>query len=234
MPLTASIARMSQWALDLLFPPRCVGCGREGSFLCPACVAGLPRAEAPRCSLCWQPLASGRGPCGGCRQTPPVVDGLRAAFRLEGAVREAVHALKYSQLSALAAPMAALMAPVLAQEIPPADFLAPVPLSPRRQRERGYNQAALLARELAKLCGPPVLTGLVRTRNTSPQARSADAQARHQNVADAFACRKSARGQHFILIDDVTTTGATLNACAGALKKAGASSVWALTFARED
>jgi ComF family protein len=148
-----------------------------------------------------------------------------------------VHALKYAYVSALAQPMARLMAAyVEEEEVIEADLLAAVPLYVRRQRLRGYNQSLLLARELSRLCGVPLAErGLARRRNTPPQAGSADAEARKRNVADAFvADRRWAEGKRVLVIDDVMTTGATLDACARALRQAGAASVWALTFARED
>jgi ComF family protein len=150
--------------------------------------------------------------------------------------REAVHALKYNYLSALAQPMAQLMARYVEENAIEADLLVAVPLYGRRQRLRGYNQSALLARELSRLCGLPLAErGLARRRNTPPQARSADAEARKRNVTDAFvADRRWVEGKRILLIDDVMTTGATLDACARALRQAGAASVWALTFARED
>jgi ComF family protein len=118
----------------------------------------------------------------------------------------------------------------------PADILIPVPLYPRRKRVRGYNQSALLARELGRHVGLPVEEGaLVRERNTPSQAERLSAKERKVNVAGAFGYRgQGLQGQRVLLIDDVATTGATLDACAQALRQAGAASVWALTFARED
>jgi ComF family protein len=151
-------------------------------------------------------------------------------------VREAVHALKYNHLSALARPMAAPMAAYLEAEALPVDIVVPVPLFGRRQRLRGYNQSALLAREVTRLLGLPLAErGLGRRRDTLPQARSVDAEARRRNVAGAFVGEKRrVEGRRVLLVDDVMTTGATLDACAQALRQAGAASVWALTFARED
>jgi ComF family protein len=147
-----------------------------------------------------------------------------------------VRALKYNYLSALAQPMAQLMARYVEEEDIEADLVVAVPLYGRRKRLRGYNQSALLARELSRLCGLSLVErGLARRRNTPPQARSVDAEARKRNVADAFSAdRRWVEGKRVLLIDDVMTTGATLDACAGALREAGAASVWALTFARED
>jgi len=119
----------------------------------------------------------------------------------------------------------------------PGDVLVPVPLHSRRQRARGYNQSLLLAREVSRRLDLPLAAGaLVRRRDTPPQAKAAEADARRRNVADAFDCRTGAvAGRRVLLVDDVTTTGATLDACARVLlAQGGASSVWAVTFARED
>ena len=236
MAVFSPLTRVGRVVLDVLFPARCVGCGAYGSFLCQSCQGELPRARPPRCPICWQPQRQGV-PCGRCREERPVFQGARSLYLYEGAAREAVHALKYNYVSALAQPMARLMAAyVEEEEVIEADLLAAVPLYVRRQRLRGYNQSLLLARELSRLCGLPLAErGLARRRNTPPQARSADAEARKRNVADAFvADRRRVEGKRVLLIDDVMTTGATLDACAGALRQAGAASVWALTFARED
>ena len=229
------LARLAQAFLDVLFPPRCVACGREGTFLCPGCREAMPRALPPRCPLCWQPERRGEA-CGRCARTRPAFAGARSLYVFQGPVREAVHALKYNHLSALARPMGELMAAYLKTEELPVDLVVPVPLFGRRQRLRGYNQSALLARELARLDGLPLAErSLSRRRDTPPQARSVDAEARRRNVAGAFAADgRRVDGRRVLLIDDVMTTGATLDACAQALRQGGAASVWALTFARED
>lgn len=157
-------------------------------------------------------------------------------FVYEGPVREAVQALKYRGVAALAAPMASLMARYLREEPPGADFLVPVPLHSLRRRLRGYNQSELLARELSAGLGLPLAArALARQRSTPPQARAAGESERHANVAGAFEGRRAdVEGRKVLLVDDVMTTGATLDACALALREAGAARVHALTFARED
>jgi ComF family protein len=195
----------------------------------------MPHALPPRCPLCWQPERRGEM-CGRCVQSRPAFAGARSLYLYQGTVREAVHALKYNHLSALARPMAEMMAVYLEAEALPVDLVVPVPLFGRRQRLRGYNQSALLARELARLGGLPLAErGLARRRDTPPQARSVDAEARRRNVAGAFAADgRRVEGRRVLLVDDVMTTGATLDACAQALRQVGVASVWALTFARED
>jgi ComF family protein len=220
--------------LDLLFPPRCVGCRSFGSFLCPRCLATMPRARPPRCPVCWMPGAG--GVCRRCHADPFAFEAARCPFVYDGAAREAVHALKYQGVSAVADVMARTMAECLEEWAPPAAALVPVPLTGARQRSRGYNQSETLARELSRLSGLPVATGvLIRRRSAPPQARAADEAARRANVADAFAVRQ--RGPvagPLLLVDDVMTSGATLDACARALRRAAHGPVYALTFSRED
>ncbi|MBM3942428.1 MAG: ComF family protein [SAR202 cluster bacterium] len=153
---------------------------------------------------------------------------------MTGTVREAIHALKYRDLRAAAPELGKLLAEHLQAHPLPGDVLVPVPLHPRRLRQRGYNQSALLARELGKLTGLPVAAGwLARVRSAPPQARAANRQERASNVRDAFAATGSARGISVVLVDDVTTTGSTFSAAARALKDAGAATVWGLALAKE-
>jgi ComF family protein len=231
----ASLARRGgRLALDLLYPPRCVLCGRGGAFLCAACEDGLPRAGGRRCHRCWLPLPD--GDCRRCADSPLALDGLRTPYVYRGDARKLVHLLKFRDLSVLAEPMAARMAPLAAELTPAPSGAVPVPLSGRRERLRGYNQARLLARALAKELTLPFVDALRRTGSSPPQSESASADERRANVRDAFAVRRrsAVAGLRLLLVDDVATTGATLDACARALLGAGAASVGAVAFARED
>jgi ComF family protein len=227
--------RLSGVLFDLLFPQCCVGCQREGELLCCACSSAAPRLQPPLCQHCGLPMANGSSLCRDCCTHPLKLDGLRSVFYFEGVIRQSVHDLKYSNLRALAMPLAQLMGEYLETVPFPGEILVPVPLHRRRLKERGYNQSALLAHELGRLVNLPVLEGsLVRLRDTPPQARTTSAEERRRNMADAFTCADlRLKEKEVILIDDVATTGATLEAAAEALRKAGTSSVWALTLARE-
>jgi ComF family protein len=155
-------------------------------------------------------------------------------FLFQGTVRQAILQLKYKHLKALATPLSQLLAEYLGSHPLKGETIIPVPLYPKRLRERGYNQASLLAQELSKLTGWPVVEDvLIRVQDSVPQARTRSAMERRHNVQGVFACPKSLEGRQILLIDDVCTTGATLDACAIALKTAGAGSVWGLTVARE-
>lgn len=168
--------------------------------------------------------------CPRCRRLPRAIDRARAIGQYDGALRSIVHALKYDGRRSLAKPLGALMRERGADMIAGALYAVPVPLHPRRRRMRGFNQAADLAAHL----GLPVCAALRRVRATAPQA-DLPAARRHANVRGAFAATRAARrlaGATVVLVDDVSTTGATLDACARALKTAGVAEVRAITAAR--
>jgi ComF family protein len=150
-------------------------------------------------------------------------------------VRKSIHELKYRSLKAISPYLAELLADYLKEDPFPGEALVSVPLHPRRLRERGYNQSDLLARELGKRIDLPVIEDcLIRVKQAQPQVRAVDVEERRRNVADAFVCRdERVSGKRIMLIDDVCTSGATLESCAAALKDRGAASVWGLTLARE-
>jgi len=198
------------------------------------CLGKLPRLLPPLCPRCGRPQASGIV-CPDCRRRQTEIDGIRSSFRFEEAIREAIHQLKYRNLRAIAPFLAELLVDYLRLNPLPGEVLVCVPLHPRRLRERGYNQSSLLARELGKRINLPLIENcLVRVKQTQPQVRAVNVEERRRNVADAFVCcDERVSGKQVILIDDVCTSGATLESCAVALKSKGATSVWGLTLARE-
>ena len=227
------LLRVWDRALDLVFPPRCVSCDAFGSFICARCSARMMPADGPRCDTCWMPLDPLRT-SRRCRSHPLALTGVRSAFVYDAAARDAVLALKFRGLSAIAPLMARSMAACLIEWSPPIASIVAVPLSGQRRRLRGYDQADLLAQEVSRLTGiPHARRALVRRRSTPPQARQAG-DARRRNVVGAFAAGKPVPEGGVLLIDDVVTTGATLDACARVLLGAGAKAVFALTLARED
>lgn len=232
--LSAAAKRIGLGALDFVFPPRCLGCGKEPLLLCSGCSDRLVPAKGPRCDHCWRPGVE-TSPCHHCRLEPPAFDALRASFVYEGVARHLVHALKYRGMTAGAGPMASLMARTAGDFAIQPDVIVPVPLAVWRERTRGYNQAERLARALGRELNAPVQPSLLRRpRHTPAQARAASSEERRQNVAGAFRAASDLGARRVLLIDDVTTTGATLASCAATLREAGAARVWALTFARED
>ena len=181
-------------------------------------------------------MPSSLGLCGRCRRRRPPFTYARAAVRYDEVAREAVHALKFRGHRALAAPLGDLIAGMGPAGRPsgPPDLLVPVPLHPRRERERGFNQALLLCRRVGEAWSVPVCAdALERTLATRPQTELT-AGARRANVRDAFALRSPERvaGRHVVLIDDVVTTGSTVAACARCLAKGGVATVGVLTVAR--
>jgi len=205
--------------LNLIFPPRCVSCQATGAWLCPTCLDGILFFEPP-----WPVIADDLSP----------LQDVRAAARLGGPLRQAIHHFKYRGLRALAPVLGEMLYDCWDAEPWPVDVIVPVPLHPQRLRERGYNQSALLARELARHTGLPVAEGtLLRTTPTPPQV-GLHAAERAQNVRGAFRCHDDRlNGMRVLLVDDVFTTGATLRACAEGLLPGKVSAVWGLTLARD-
>lgn len=236
-------ARLWRSLFDLLFPPRCAGCGRIDYHFCPDCRQSVPWVTAPACPRCGRDVSFSASPsatsgerqaaCVVCSALPLRMDGVRAAAEFRGAIRKALHAFKYDGRTELANPLAELMVAVWGNGLFPADCVVPVPLHSRRIQERGYNQATLLADVFAQETGLPVLPdALYRSRMTESQT-SLGAHARRRNVDGAFTARPSfVRGRSILLVDDVCTTGSTLQACADALRNGGASKVYAITVAR--
>jgi len=214
-------------ALDLALPASCAGCGEEGPPLCRECRTALDIR-----------LGADPGvPIGLPADIPAPLLQLEWCSPFTGVTRRALHALKYDGERRLAPLMGAAVARRWARAGAAVDVLVPVPASPDRVRERGYDQAALIAAEAGRRLGLPVIDALGRTRATTAQF-DLDRSARATNLVDAFRVRDSAvaallRDRWIVLVDDVATTGATLASCATALLDAGALAVSAVTVARE-
>jgi len=170
--------------------------------------------------------------CGACVVAPPAFDWARAGGLYAGPLRDAVQRFKFGRRPALARPLAALVLEQCAAAVPPRAVLVPIPLARERERQRGFNQAALVAERVARGLGAPLRERwLARTRATAPQTEL-DALERRANVRGAFVASTAAAGADVVLVDDVLTTGATAGECARALRAAGAASVGLLTVAR--
>ena len=195
--------------LDLLFPPKCPYCRK---------ILDEPRAPV----------------CPDCRPKLPWLEG--AANTAEAAeILSAVHRYKFSRVRALGKPFAALMARCLAEHLPEgADLITWAPLSKKRLRERGFDQAELLAREVGRLLSVPAAPALEKTRNTGPQSELEEESARRANARGAYALLPGTdlSGKRVVLADDVVTSGSTLGECAALLRQAGAAEVWCLTLAQ--
>lgn len=226
-------------ALSILFAPECAACAHplerpSQGAVCPHCWHSILPLTPPLCDQCGDPLAPWRvGPlerCDRCLQWPHRVDRARAVGAYEGTLRAIIHAFKYDRRRSLAQPLAELMRTRGADLVGAADMAVPVPLHASRRRARGFNQAEDLARHM----GLPVVSALRRIRRTAVQAELPAAK-RLANVQRAFAVARREgrlRDRAVLLIDDVSTTGATLDACAEALRAAGVRAVFALTAAR--
>jgi len=218
--------------VDLILPPRCGGCRRVGAWLCDRCRASIRRLEEPLCRRCGAEVASPRSDCG-CRVRLPALTRLRSAVAYEGPAEKAIHRFKYEGWRRLSRPLALLLAERLVVEGVAARWVVAVPLHRDRVRQRGFNQSELLAADLRRMLALDAADGeLVRTRSTPPQV-GRDRRSRFENVKDAFAWRGARlRGEPIMLVDDVATTGATLNACAAALNGAGSGPVTGVSIAR--
>jgi ComF family protein len=244
-PVAAAVRRGGAALLELLLPRVCVVCARalraeDDGLICGLCWLRAQPLPVPQCVRCGHPVHVGRPVtvCAWCSQLPPFVRAARSAFAMPGgSAHSMVHALKYQGWPAVAPAMARRMARLRFPEDVEREraALVPVPLAPTRRRERGYNQSAELARTLGSLWRVPVHEELLaRARSTKSQTRLTPGE-RHRNVSGAFharADRASLRGLHLVLVDDVVTTSATLNACAAALHAGGARILSYVTFGR--
>lgn len=214
--------------LDLVIPPRCVGCGERDKWLCDQCAGSLTRLPVEHCARCAAPGVPTRV-CGPCHRAPPAFDELRCPLLHRALARELVLSLKYRGHRHLAPLLGAIASELVPERV---DLVVPVPLHPRRRAERGFNQSELVAREVSARRGLALDTGaLVRERETPPQT-GLSAREREANVRGAFVAARRLDGQTVLLVDDVCTTGATLGACARTLRRAGAVRVVAVTVTR--
>jgi competence protein ComFC len=228
----------------LAFPSACRRCGalldKPGQrILCPDCLAALAVCRAPYCPSCGR-FFDGAGaphPCSACLRRVPPLSAARAAARYDGAVKDILLLFKYKGLRPLGRPLAAFLYASLEGQDPPwrsADLFVPVPLHRKRRRERGFNQAEVLAEELSRLTGIPVASRALRkTVPLAPQT-SLRAEARRANIRGAYKVLRpeAVRGRIVVLVDDVCTTGSTLGECARVLRRAGAADVRGVMVAR--
>ena len=231
--MQSALSQLWAMTLDLFFPPHCVNCRRTGAWFCQRCRRAMAPIAEPVCRGCGQGIAQGTL-CASCRSTPLALEGIRSAYYFEGPLREAIHAFKYKGVRMLGQPLGEMLYDGFSRYQLAADIIVPVPLHPSRQGQRGFNQSLLLAEHLAQQTGLRLAAHeLRRTRNTPSQV-GLHAQQRRANVHDAFVWSGAPlQGQRALVIDDVCTTGSTIEACAAALSTAGAASVWGLTLARE-
>lgn len=229
--------------LDVIFPRTCAGCGREvggpAGYLCWDCLAHVQWIHPPFCQICGDPL-DGEAPlpavCAGCRKRLPAFERARSVARFRGALRTVLHDFKYRGATWLSGDLVTLLRACYEIHFARAglDTVTYVPLYPARERERSYNQALLLAQGLAAACPSLILRACLRRVQPTASQTHLTAEKRIANVKSMFSIRapQDAAGRRILLIDDVMTTGATVNECARVLKQAGAALVGVLTVGR--
>jgi len=230
---TAYVLYQLMWeAIDWVYPPYCGGCGKFGDRWCTSCQSSLETLPKEICPKCGDPNPAGKL-CKRCLDEPPAFAEMRSAFVFKGPIRKAIHRLKYARDLGLGEALSKHLIGLPEISNWTLDCVTSVPLSHAHLSDRGYNQANLLARPLALARQIPFLPqALSRTRETRAQV-GLSAKERDINVRDAFRANADlVKNKTVVVIDDVTTTGSTIRACASALHEAGALSVYGLTLAR--
>ncbi len=226
---------MWQLLLDSIFPPRCGGCGKRGAAFCPHCLSTVVSGwSVAHCPICDQPRSTTL--THGCGQQMHDLTGLRVVGTYDPPLRPALLALKFERKRQLAAPLGLLLARGWqARPGDPIDLITTVPMPRERQRARGYNQSDLLATQVARRLRRPYLPHVLERTRAAPVQHTLNARERRANTAGLFSATgpQSNRiiGQTILLVEDILTTGATLDACASALRASGARSVWGLVVA---
>jgi ComF family protein len=236
----AELGRIGRGLIDLVLPPRCLACGEvveEPEALCGRCWGGMTFFAPPWCAGCGLPFVHPVGDgavCADCARGRRAWDRARSALRYDKSSRRLVLALKHADHTHLAGAFGRWMLRAGGEVLADAELLVPVPLHWTRLFRRRYNQAALLAVAIRTAGGPPVAFDWLVRRRRTPSQGHLGVLARERNVRSAFAIRRPAevKGRHLVIIDDVMTTGATVDECARVLKRAGAASVGVLTLAR--
>lgn len=221
------------WALlDWIYPPVCGGCQKPGSRWCMPCRSSLERIGPDTCPICGQPQRN-REICSTCLKNPPPYKALSSYATYQGPLREAIHSLKYQKDIGIGEALAGHLVEAFNERNWKIDVVTSVPLSRNRILQRGYNQASVLARPLSLFIKKPYCPqALRRIRETPPQVGLTGME-RRQNLYGAFQANpRWTLGRTFLVIDDVTTTGATIQACSEALLQSGAAAVYGLTLAR--
>jgi ComF family protein len=213
-----------------LLPHFCLLCGADAdeAQICAPCDEELPRLTSKRCAVCAMPLASG-AVCGACLDSPPQYQRVVAPFCYRFPLDALIQAYKYGGRLAHARVLGAALAAVVAPDV---DVIVPMPLAPRRLAERGYNQALEIARVVASATRLPLLPLACRKVVETPPQAALPWKERARNVRRAFVCDADVRGKRVAVVDDVLTTGATLNELARVLRKAGAIEVAGWVVAR--
>lgn len=230
---------LKKFLLDLIFPNHCLGCNLEGVILCERCQGQLPMNRKFNCPFCKQPSFLGNI-CFSCRRHSHL-DGVWIASNYQNELlKKCIKVFKYNLVTDLAAPLADLLNGYLAyiKDLSPAaldfDLIIPVPLHRRKILERGFNQSEILAKSVSQKYGWQLIVDVFQRQRFTRSQVKLDINERKDNIKDAFKIndKEKVKGRKILLIDDVITTGSTLNECAKVLKAAGADKVWALVLAQ--
>lgn len=230
-PPNNSIISLMSLILDLLFPKYCVGCKKIGSYLCPNCEEKLELISVQNCPVCGHKSLTGitHPSC----KNKNSLDGATSIFNYKFPIKEAIHQIKYRFVKDQIQLFTSLVLKYLPQSFPNFDLIIPIPLHPKKLKERGFNQSEEIAKILSQNLTIPFLANtLVRTKYTKPQF-NLKSQERLENIKNAFAVKNPQKliNKKILLIDDVATTYSTLNEAANILKKSGAAFIWSLTLA---
>lgn len=219
--------------IDLIFPEECLSCGKIGETICPICREKIVEISPQLCPFCKVITPHGKL-CKRCRKKYALTGVVVYGYYQNDVLGKAVKELKYQNIFSSVTELAGLLGETIKKEGVAFDYVCAAPISRKRLNERGYNQSDLLAKEIARIFKKPYFTGLVKTRDTKPQV-GLTRRERQENLVGTIKVIKGGEiaGQRILLIDDVITTGATLDECARALREAGARQVWGAALARE-
>ena len=221
-------------ALDWVFPPHCLGCGLEGEIICEECYAAIKRVPKNTCLYC-NAYVSVNGHCPNCRNQKPAYAQFRAFAYYGGVIREAIHHLKYQNDIGVAQVLAGYLLKVIQAESWEFDLVVPVPLSKSKLDQRGYNQAERLAQPVAGTLAKPISTAALRRIKENASQVDLDVHSRRENVRGVFEAEPAiVKGKRILLVDDVFTTGATLESASQALKEAKSGLIYAVTVGKSD
>jgi len=232
--IISSLNRVASQLVELVFPSSCVSCGREGALLCHICVAESSLVSDSACRICAEPMAAS-GTCSKCRVERKSIDRLYGMYLYDSPVGEAIRSFKFDDIRALGPVLSELLEIERLKRAKP-DLVVPVPLSRQRVKERGFNQSEIFSRHIAgQLDVEHKPNSLSRTEQKIPQSQQQSARARVESVSGSFSVNEryicEIENRRILLVDDVHTTGSTINECARVLKSAGASWVGAMTLA---
>ena len=238
--LKKQIQKIYKFILDILFPIRCLGCGKEGNWICDDCLATIELIKNPTCPKCGKPSKYGKF-CAECSFKSRMTGIMVAASYDNKLLQKSIHTMKYKFVKDLAKPLSKILVKTLNSNLLDSQILTnkiiciPVPLHTKRLKWRGFNQAQELSYWLNNQLKIPIRQDiLVRSKHTQPQMQIKSHLVRRKNIKNAFQCAnpKAVKDKTIILIDDVCTTSATLEECAKALYKAKPKEIWGLVLAR--